>query len=166
MVELGYNYRLTDVGGGARVSSQLGRLEAFLARRRELAAHYLERLAGHPAVDAAGRGGGRRPGVALPVRPASAGPPARGPRRRSSGRCGPRTSASTSTTSRSTATRTTASAIPGLTFPVAEAAYERLLTLPLHAGMSDADLDDVVAALDKVDRRVRGHMSSREQGWI
>jgi perosamine synthetase len=39
---------------------------------------------------------------------------------------------------------------PGLTFPVAEAAYERLLTLPLHAGMSDADLDDVVAALDKV----------------
>ena len=39
---------------------------------------------------------------------------------------------------------------PGLSFPVAEAAYERLLTLPLHAGMSDADLDDVVAALDKV----------------
>ena len=39
---------------------------------------------------------------------------------------------------------------PGLSFPVAEAAYERLLTLPLHAGMEDGDVDDVVAALDKV----------------
>ena len=32
----------------------------------------------------------------------------------------------------------------------AEAAYERLLTLPLHAGMTTADVDDVVRALDKV----------------
>ena len=35
-------------------------------------------------------------------------------------------------------------------FPVAEAAYDRLLTLPLHAGMTTADVDDVVVALDKV----------------
>jgi dTDP-4-amino-4,6-dideoxygalactose transaminase len=34
--------------------------------------------------------------------------------------------------------------------PVAEAAYERLLTLPLFASMTFDDLDDVVAALDKV----------------
>jgi dTDP-4-amino-4,6-dideoxygalactose transaminase len=33
---------------------------------------------------------------------------------------------------------------------VAEAAYERLLTLPLFPAMSDRDLDDAVAALDKV----------------
>ena len=39
---------------------------------------------------------------------------------------------------------------PGLSFPVAEGAYERLLTLPLHAGMTVSDVDDVVAALDKV----------------
>jgi perosamine synthetase len=39
---------------------------------------------------------------------------------------------------------------PGLSFSVAEAAYDRLLTLPLHAGMEDHDVDDVVAALDKV----------------
>jgi dTDP-4-amino-4,6-dideoxygalactose transaminase len=39
---------------------------------------------------------------------------------------------------------------PGMSFPVAEAQYERLLTLPLHAGMSDTDLDDVVTALDKI----------------
>jgi perosamine synthetase len=34
--------------------------------------------------------------------------------------------------------------------PVAEGAYERLLTLPLFSAMTDADLDDTVAALDKV----------------
>jgi dTDP-4-amino-4,6-dideoxygalactose transaminase len=33
---------------------------------------------------------------------------------------------------------------------VAEAAYERLLTLPLFSTMTDHDVDDVVAALDKV----------------
>ncbi len=35
-------------------------------------------------------------------------------------------------------------------WPVAEAEYERLLTLPLWAGMTDADADDTVAALRKV----------------
>ena len=35
-------------------------------------------------------------------------------------------------------------------WPVAEAEYERLLSLPLWAGMSDADADDTVAALRKV----------------
>ena len=44
---------------------------------------------------------------------------------------------------------------PGLSFPIAEAAYERLLTLPLHAGMTDDDVDDVVAALDKVTEAYR-----------
>jgi perosamine synthetase len=34
--------------------------------------------------------------------------------------------------------------------PVAEAAYERLLTLPLFSAMTDGDVDDVVAALAKV----------------
>jgi len=36
--------------------------------------------------------------------------------------------------------------------PVAEAASSRLLTLPIFPGMTDADVDDVVAALDKVTR--------------
>ena len=46
----GYNYRLTDIGA-ALGSSQLERLGEFLARRRELAAHYLSRLSGHPYLD-------------------------------------------------------------------------------------------------------------------
>ena len=39
--------------------------------------------------------------------------------------------------------------------PVAERAYEELLTLPLFATMTDADAADVVAALGKVLRRYR-----------
>ncbi len=38
---------------------------------------------------------------------------------------------------------------PGLC-PIAEAAYERLITLPMFSGMSDADADDVIEAVDKV----------------
>lgn len=148
MVELGYNYRLTDIGA-ALGTSQLGRLDAFLARRRALAARYLERLAGHPALDlpvvapgvrsawhfcfvqlrldrlAVDRGAVYRAlraegiGVNVHYIPVHAHPYYR-------------------------------ERFPGLSLPVAESAYERLLTLPLHAGMTDADVDDVVAALDKV----------------
>jgi dTDP-4-amino-4,6-dideoxygalactose transaminase len=35
-------------------------------------------------------------------------------------------------------------------WPVAEQAYERLITLPLWAGMTDADVDDVICAVNKV----------------
>jgi len=38
---------------------------------------------------------------------------------------------------------------PGLC-PIAEAAYERLITLPIFSAMSDADADDVIEAVDKV----------------
>lgn len=34
--------------------------------------------------------------------------------------------------------------------PVAEAAYEQLITLPLSAAMSDQDVEDVIAAVRKV----------------
>ena len=148
MVELGFNYRLTDVAA-ALGTSQLERLEEWLARRRALAARYLERLAGHAALDVptihpdadpawhfmfvqlrldelgVDRGGVyhalRAEGIGVNVHyiPVHQHPYYR-------------------------------ERYPGLSLPVAEGAYERLLTLPLHAGMSDADVDDVVAALDKV----------------
>ena len=148
MVELGYNYRLTDIGA-ALGSSQLARLETFLARRRSLASHYLARLADHPyaAVPAVARDADpawhlmfvqlrldrlradrgvvyramRAEGIGVNVHyiPVHMHPYYR-------------------------------ERFPGLSFPVAEGAYERLLTLPLHAGMTVDDVDDVVAALDKV----------------
>ena len=35
-------------------------------------------------------------------------------------------------------------------YPVAEDAYERLISLPMFHGMSDQDVDDVIAAVHKV----------------
>ena len=46
-LELGYNYRMTDIQA-ALGASQLARLEAFVPRRRELAARYDALLAGLP----------------------------------------------------------------------------------------------------------------------
>jgi UDP-4-amino-4,6-dideoxy-N-acetyl-beta-L-altrosamine transaminase len=46
-VALGYNYRMTDIQA-ALGASQLGRLDGFLARRRELARRYAETLKGLP----------------------------------------------------------------------------------------------------------------------
>ena len=151
MVELGYNYRLTDIGAAlglvaARPARAVPRAPAGARRalpRRGSAGHrYLSTLP-------VGRAG-RRAGLALHVRASSASIACGSTAARSTAPCAPRGSGSTSTTSRSTATPTTGSASRASSFPVAEAAYERLLTLPLHAGMTDADVDDVVAALDKV----------------
>lgn len=148
MVELGYNYRLTDMAA-ALGSAQIARLETFLARRRALAARYLSRLAGHALLELPAIADGVEPawhflfarlrldrlrvdrgavyhalraeniGVNVHYIPVHSHPYYR-------------------------------QRFPGLSFPVAEAVYDRLLTLPLHAGMEDRDIDDVVAALDKV----------------
>jgi perosamine synthetase len=148
MVELGYNYRLTDIAA-ALGSAQIVRLEAFLARRRALAARYIERLAGHAAVEL--------PAVAPGVEPAwhflfarlrldrlrvDRGAVYRALRAENIGVNVHYIPVHTHPFYRER--------FPGLSFPIAEAAYERLLTLPLHAGMEDRDVDDVVAAIDKV----------------
>ena len=46
-IDLGFNYRMTDIQA-ALGSSQLDRLDAFVARRRALVARYHDRLAGLP----------------------------------------------------------------------------------------------------------------------
>jgi perosamine synthetase len=150
MVELGYNYRLTDVMA-ALGTSQLTRLDAFLASRRKLAACYRAALAGHWAVDlqevdpvadpawhlfvvllrldrlrvdrAAVYHALRAEGIGVNVHYI---PVHRHPFYRKRG--------------------------PDLEgrFPVADAAYERLLTLPLFSAMTERDVDDVVEALEKV----------------
>jgi perosamine synthetase len=150
MVELGYNYRLTDVMA-ALGTSQLKRLDEFLGARRRLAARYRAALVGHwavdvqvvdPAADPAwhlfvvqlrldrlreDRGevyrAMRAEGIGVNVHyiPVHRHPFYRGRYPDLEGR-----------------------------LPVAEGAYERLLTLPLFSAMTDADLDDTVAALDKV----------------
>lgn len=148
MVELGYNYRLTDIAA-ALGASQIRRLDEFLGRRRALAARYLERLADHPAV--------QLPAVASDADPAWHFLFARLRL--------DRISADRAAVFRALRAENIGvnvhyipvhthpyyrARFPDVSTPVAEAAYERLLTLPLHAGMSDRDLDDVVTALDKV----------------
>ena len=148
MVELGYNYRLTDIAA-ALGSSQIRRLDEFLARRRALAARYLDRLADHPAVEL--------PVIAADTDPAwhflfarlrldrirvDRGTVFRALRAENIGVNVHYIPVHTHPFYRER--------YPGVEIPVAEAQYERLLTLPLHAGMTDGDLDDVVSALDKV----------------
>jgi perosamine synthetase len=127
----------------------LARIEVFLARRRELAAEYLRRLAGHDLLDPPLVAPGADPawhfafvqlrldrlrvdrgeiyralraegiGVNVHYIPVHHHPYYR-------------------------------ERFPDVSMPVAEAAYERLLTLPLFATMTISDVGDVVAALDKV----------------
>jgi UDP-4-amino-4,6-dideoxy-N-acetyl-beta-L-altrosamine transaminase len=148
MVELGYNYRLTDIAA-ALGSSQIRRLEEFLARRRALAARYLDRLAGHPAVELPAIDDDTDPAwhflfvrLRLERLGTDRGTLFRALRAENIGVNVHYIPIHTHPYYRER--------FPGVSMPVAEAQYERLLTLPLHAGMTDADVDDVVAALDKV----------------
>jgi dTDP-4-amino-4,6-dideoxygalactose transaminase len=52
MQHLGLNYRITDMQCALAIS-QFGKLERFLARRRAIAAHYDEVLAGIPGLELA-----------------------------------------------------------------------------------------------------------------
>lgn len=152
MVELGYNCRLPDLAC-ALGRNQLRRLPGWISRRRELAGRYGAAFAGRPEIRPlailpegesawhlyvirlglehlqAGRGqvfeALRAEGIGVNVhyRPVHLHPYYQD--RFGFG--------------------------PGLC-PVAEEAYERLLSLPLFPGMGPADVDDVVRALDKVVR--------------
>ncbi len=148
MVELGYNYRLTDIGA-ALGSSQLERMEAFLATRRRLAARYLERLAGHelldpPVVDVGADPAWHFAFVQLRLDRLRVD---RGAIYRALRAEGIGVNVHYIPVHHHTFYR---ERFPGVSMPVAESAYERLLTLPLFPAMTFADLDDVVAALDKV----------------
>jgi UDP-4-amino-4,6-dideoxy-N-acetyl-beta-L-altrosamine transaminase len=148
MLELGYNYRLSDIGA-ALGSSQLARFAEFLTRRRAIAASYLERLAGNDLLDL--------PEVRPEVEPAwhFMFVQLRLDRLRVD-------RAAVYHALRAEGIGVNVHYIPvhrhpyyverfpGMSMPVAEAAYERLLTIPLFPTMTDADVDDVVAALDKV----------------
>lgn len=150
MVTLGYNYRITDFQCALGLS-QLGKLPGFVRRRRQLAALYDSALAAFACVtpvaarpdrvsayhiypvqfDLAALGLSRDTlyaalraeniGVNVHYLPVHLHPYYR--KRFGTG--------------------------PGLC-PVAEAAYEHLITLPLFSRMTDADVEDVVMAVCKV----------------
>jgi perosamine synthetase len=150
MVALGYNYRLTDIACALGLS-QLARLDANLAARARIAADYGRALSAIPGlVLPAARPGVEHAWHLYPVRleASFAG----------SGR------AQVFAALRAEGIGVNVHYIPvhlhpfyrerlGLAagaFPVAEEAYERLVSLPMFHGMTSRDVEDVVAAMHKV----------------
>ncbi len=150
MVLLGFNYRLPDIVCALGIQ-QLKRLDANLARRREIAAQYTAAFRGIPGVIAPTVRPGANPAWHLyPIRldleklSADRAQVFRGLRAENIGvnvhyipvhthpyyrdRFGYR----------------------GGEFPVAEDAYTRLISLPMFHAMTDGDVKDVITAISKV----------------
>lgn len=150
MVLLGFNYRLTDIACALGIS-QLARLETNLARRREIAARYTRAFREIPAVAA--------PTVREGVEPAWHLYPIR-------------LKLEALTTGRREIFRALRAENLGVNvhyipvhqhpyyrerfgykggeYPIAEDAYERLISLPMFHAMTDRDVEDVIAAVSKV----------------
>lgn len=150
MVLLGFNYRLTDIACALGIS-QLKNLEANLVRRREIAARYTSAFRDVDGVIA--------PSVRPNVKPAWHLYPIRLNLARLTADRGQIFRAL-----RAENIGVNVHYIPvhlhpyyrerfgyqGGEYPVAEAAYEQLISLPMFHGMEDQDVEDVIAAVRKV----------------
>ena len=155
MVLLGFNYRLPDIVCALGIQ-QLKRLDANLARRREIAAHYTAAFREIPAVI----------------------PPAVRPEANPAWHLYPiRLDLEKLTVDRAEVFRALRAENIGVNvhyipvhlhpyyrerfgykggeFPVAEDAYGRLISLPMFHGMSDQDVDDAVQAVSKIAEHFR-----------
>jgi perosamine synthetase len=150
MVLLGFNYRLSDIGCALGLS-QLEKLEANLLRRREIAARYTSAFGDLAGVTP--------PTVRADVKPAWHLYPIR-------------LNLEELTADRAQVFRALRGENIGINvhyipvhrhpyyrdrfgyrggeYPIAEDAYERLISLPMFHGMSSEDVEDVVAAVRKV----------------
>jgi len=150
MVLLGFNYRLTDIACALGLS-QMKKLDANLARRREIAARYADGFADLAGV--------MSPVVRSGVNPAWHLYPIRLNLERVSADRGRVFRAL-----RAENIGVNVHYIPvhlhpyyrerfgykGGEYPIAENAYQRLISLPMFHGMSDQDVEDVIAAVKKV----------------
>jgi UDP-4-amino-4,6-dideoxy-N-acetyl-beta-L-altrosamine transaminase len=150
MVLLGFNYRLTDIACALGIQ-QLKKLEANLVRRRQIAARYTAAFCEIPEVIA--------PAVCRDANPAWHLYPIR------LGRAQLRTDrGQVFQALRAENIGVNVHYIPvhrhpyyserfgyrGGEYPVAEDAYERLISLPMFHGMSNQDVEDVIRAVEKV----------------
>lgn len=147
---MGYNYRLSDLQA-ALGRSQLARLPQLLARRRVIAARYLEALAGLPGLQLPSVAEGAEPAWHLfPVR-IDAG--AFGASRDAVIQALWAEGIGANVHYRALHRRRWYREHPQVrrtACPVAEDASDRVLSLPLFAAMSEADAEDVIAAMRKV----------------
>ena len=158
MVALGFNYRLTDVACALGLS-QLRRLDANLARRREIAARYTEAFRNIRGIVP--------PSVRSEVNPAWHLYPIR-------------LDLAEFKADRTQVFRALRAENIGVNvhyipvhlhsyyreqfgyqggeYPIAEQAYERLISLPMFHGMNDEDVKDVIEAV----RKVASHLAERQ----
>lgn len=149
MTALGYNYRLSDLNCALGLS-QLGKLDVFLKRRREIAARYSSSLGALPALTLPGLRPHRESAWHLYVVQLNL-------------ECLRADRQQIFAALRAENIGVNVHYIPvywhpyyrdlgyqrGLC-PAAESVYERILTLPIHPAMSDRDVDDVIEAVAKV----------------
>jgi perosamine synthetase len=149
MVSLGYNYRLDDIGAALGLS-QLKRLEANLARRRAVAARYGQAFKDLPLLLPSVRPDARPAWHLYPVRLEL--------EKLNAGRD------EIFKALRAEGLGVNLHYIPvyrhpyyrdlfpndPAAFPQTEAAYARLISLPMFHGMTDVDVEDVIMAVKKV----------------
>ena len=149
LVELGYNYRLSDLAA-ALAFSQLDRLDANLERRREIVTRYREAFAHRPEFELPSEAPGYESAwhlYAVQVQPEFL--------------TTDRDGIFEALRAENIGVNVHYPLVPELTFyrenfgpfprfPVAEDAAPRLLTLPLFPAMSEPDIDDVITAVHKV----------------
>lgn len=143
VVEVGYNYRLTDVQS-ALGASQMRRLDSFILRRNEIAARYRDLLADAPlTLPPAAPTGWRHGHHLFAVRVPERATVYRRMREEGIGVQVHYVPIHHHTVSADIE-------IPAGGFPVADAVYDGLLSLPIYAGLTDQEQDTVVATLRRV----------------
>jgi perosamine synthetase len=141
MTDLGFNYRVSDIHCALGLS-QLGKLPGWLDRRREIAAHYDSAFTGHPSI----RPLAVRAGVCHAYHLYVVRVSARDQmfhKLRESGICA---NVHYIPVHLHPFYQKRFGTGPGQC-PVAEAAYEEILTLPMFPRMSDADVDRVIRTI-------------------
>ena len=150
MTELGFNYRLSDVQCALGLA-QLERLPQFIARRRQIASRYDAAFDALPGVGALRVRSGTEHAyhlyvvrLELEALRADRGEIFRALRAENIG-----TNVHYIPVHLHPYYRQALGTRPGMC-PVAEDAYERVLSLPLFPAMRDADVDDVIDAMTKI----------------
>lgn len=154
MVDLGYNYRLTDIQCALGLS-QLRKLSGWLARRREIVKTYNTAFSEMPEIELL---------VALPDREAAW--HLYVIRLDLDRLQGSRADIFRALRAENIGVNVHYIPVPWHPYyqrlgyakggwPVAEAAYERLITLPLWPGLTDRDVEDVILAVERVVRHFR-----------
>jgi dTDP-4-amino-4,6-dideoxygalactose transaminase len=146
VVAAGFKYNLTDIAAAIGIE-QLRKIDRFLGRRQSLARAYTEGLAGLPLLLPPGAPvGGNHAWHLYVVRLTEAAPLTRDELIGELSRQGIGTSVHFIPLHRQPYWRDTCALSPDQ-FPVAEASFQAMLTLPLYTKMSDADQQRVIVAL-------------------